>query len=63
MVSQFFNELKETSGSTERIREMLNEPIEESADDQKVDVAGKNCNCKMSASLMKKISKFCITLM
>lgn len=41
MVSQFFNELAKTSGSTERIREMLNEPVEESADDQKVDVAGK----------------------
>ena len=41
MVSQFFNELAKTSGSTERIREMLNEPVEESADDQKIDVAGK----------------------
>lgn len=41
MVSQFFNELAKTSGSTERIREMLNEPVEKSADDQKVDVAGK----------------------
>ena len=46
MVSQFFNELAETSGSTERIREMLNEPIEESADDQKVDVAGKTVIAK-----------------
>lgn len=41
MVSQFFNELAKTSGSTEHIREMLNEPVEESADDQKIDVAGK----------------------
>ena len=41
MVSQFFNELAKTSGSTERIREMLNEPVEESADDQKIDVSGK----------------------
>lgn len=41
MVSQFFNELAKTSGSTERIREMLGEPIEESADDQKIDITGK----------------------
>lgn len=41
MVSQFFNELAKISGSTERIREMLNEPVEESADDQKIDVSGK----------------------
>lgn len=42
MVSQFFNELAKTSGSTERIREMLNEPIEKSADNKDVDVTGKD---------------------
>ena len=31
IISQFFNELAKTSGSTERIGEMLNEPIEVSA--------------------------------
>ena len=41
IISQFFNELAKTSGSTERIGEMLNEPIEVSADNQKVDIAGK----------------------
>lgn len=41
MVSQFFNELAKTSGSTERIREMLNEPIEKSADNKEIDVTGK----------------------
>ena len=41
MVSQFFNELAKTSGSTERIREMLNEPIEKSADNKKIDITGK----------------------
>lgn len=41
MVSQFFNELAKTSGSTERIREMLNEPIEKSADNKDIDVTGK----------------------
>ncbi len=35
IISQFFNELAKTSGS------MLNEPIEVSADNQKVDIAGK----------------------
>lgn len=42
IISQFFNELAKTSGSTERIRGMLNEPIEEASDDQKVDLAGKD---------------------
>ena len=41
MISQFFNELAKTSGSTERIREMLNEPIEKSADNKKIDITGK----------------------
>ncbi len=41
---------------------MLNEPIEESADDQKVDVAGKTVKKKCQL-LYEKISKFCITLM
>ena len=41
MISQFFNELSKTSGSTERIGEMLDEPEEKSADNQKVNIANK----------------------
>lgn len=41
VISQFFNKLSQTSGSTERISEMLHEPEEVTTDKKKVDVAGK----------------------
>lgn len=42
IISQLFNGLAKTSGSTERIWWMLNEPIEKASDDQKVDLAGED---------------------
>lgn len=41
VISQFFNKLSQTSGSTERISEMLHEPEETTANKEKVDIAGK----------------------
>lgn len=62
MVSQFFNELAKISGSTERIREMLKNLLKNLLMIKKLMFLVKNCDCKMSASHMKKISKFCMTL-
>ena len=41
IISQFFNELSKTSGSTQRINEMLNEPEEIAQDEQNVDITNK----------------------
>lgn len=41
IISQFFNELSKTSGSTQRINEMLNEPEEVAQDEQNVDITNK----------------------
>lgn len=41
IISQFFNELSKTSGSTQRINEMLNEPEEVAKDEQNVDITNK----------------------
>lgn len=41
IISQFFNELSKTSGSTRRINEMLNEPEEVAQDEQNVDITNK----------------------
>lgn len=41
IISQFFNELSKTSGSTQRINEMVNEPEEIAQDEQNVDITNK----------------------
>lgn len=41
IISQFFNELSKTNGSTQRINEMLNEPEEIAQDEQNVDITNK----------------------
>lgn len=41
IISQSFNELSKTSGSTQRINEMLNEPEEIAQDEQNVDITNK----------------------
>ena len=41
IISQFVNELSKTSGSTQRINEMLNEPEEIAQDEQNVDITNK----------------------
>ena len=41
IISQFFNELSKTSGSTQRTNEMLNEPEEIAQDEQNVDITNK----------------------
>ena len=41
IISQFFNELSKTSGSTQHINEMLNEPEEVAQDEQNVDITNK----------------------
>lgn len=46
IISQFFNELSKTSGSTQRINEMLNEPEEVAKDEQNVDITNKELKLK-----------------
>ena len=46
IISQFFNELSKTSGSTQRINEMLNEPEEVTKDEQNVDITNKELKLK-----------------
>ncbi len=62
IISQFFNQLSRTSGSTERIQQILEEDEEFSEDKEKSDISGKTLKFSDVSFHMKRISKFYVTL-